>query len=535
MKDVRFLTLVGATGTIRTAQFDGRDHVVVPVIALVEGVIHPVNAPTPELVRADQFINLSAWNGRPVFAGHPTKNGVPVSGNHPEILASAFGQVFNASVDGTKLRMEAWLDPSRIKPDTAPLRVLERVQAGEMVEVSVGVYVNAQATPGEWKGRKYKAEWKGMIPDHLALLGDGQTGACSIAMGCGTPRAAMMRVAEGGELEPIVNEEPEMDKGLFSRFLSFFRAAQPRGWGDDEVKQELRDELDALEPTMGKGGDIVRVTNDTVTYVLWPMMGGDQYAPKMQWYQRSYSFDAATQKFNVSLERKEVEPTTVYAPVTYAEGSPVQDLPESTPKAPCACGNHAAAAAGEDNMERKDRIAALMSNPHGTIKSLKMLEAATDDELKALEDQAAGAATLKAAADKAAADKAIADKAEADRKAKEGEDLKTAQARADAAEAALKVAQGNQVTDAMRALVSKEEKREADEKSAIVAKLKVAQQAFSEEQLAAKGIDELKQLAMLVKVEAPRDYSGQGIPRVAAAPAGSNFAPPDPYASLTAK
>src|SRR6266496_226176 len=39
-KVARHVHLIGATGQIRTASYEGREHLVVPVIALLEGVIH---------------------------------------------------------------------------------------------------------------------------------------------------------------------------------------------------------------------------------------------------------------------------------------------------------------------------------------------------------------------------------------------------------------------------------------------------------------------------------------------------------------
>jgi len=73
----------GAMGsTLRTANFDGREYVVVPVVALVEGVIHPVNSAAPELVLAEEFAKApNGWNGRPVLWNHPRLNGRRVSAN----------------------------------------------------------------------------------------------------------------------------------------------------------------------------------------------------------------------------------------------------------------------------------------------------------------------------------------------------------------------------------------------------------------------------------------------------------------------
>lgn len=527
LAQVRYVTLLGATGAIRTATHDGRDWTVVPVVALVEGVIHAVNAPQPELVRSGLFHRkLAQWESKPVFAGHPMKNGVPVDGLLPDVIASSFGVVRNASSDRS-LRMEAWLDHAKCLDGTPGGRVLERVQSvpPKPLEVSVGVWVHAKAGDGQWlNGKRYAAEWLDWEPNHLALLDDGKMGACSVDMGCGTHRIAM-RVAASGDLE-LDREEDATPMTFKERFTTFFRSLMPRGWGDDEVKQELRDALDLVEPLLRTGGgEIVRVKNDAVIYCLYPPsnyydapMGP---ASKMTYWSRGYTFDTATQMFLVDAERTQVEPTTHYEP--YRAAGDVQDVPEPTPKAPCACGHLAAAAAGEVTMERKDRIAALVANPHSPVKSLKMLEAATDDELGGIE---ATAGAIKAAAEKAVTDAAALKTAnEATEKARQ--DLKVA---TDAL--AAPVAE-DRLPQNIRDLVAREAAREAAEKTALVDTLKAAAAgSFTEDELRAKPIEELKKLATLMKATIPApavDFSLIGMPRVAAAGDLASYAPPDSY------
>ena len=189
----RFVTLRSATLKHRIAQRDGRDHVVVPVVALVEGVIHPVNAPHAELVKAERFASsLAEWEGQPIFAGHPMKDGIPVDGHLEDILPLSFGFVANAKATNKQLTMEAWIDPDRAATSDAGKRILERAthDTPDVIEVSVGVFVTMQDAEGEFNGRKYKGEWLAIKPNHLALLSERQVGACSIEMGCGALRAA---------------------------------------------------------------------------------------------------------------------------------------------------------------------------------------------------------------------------------------------------------------------------------------------------------------------------------------------------------
>lgn len=216
----RHLILRGAasTGLMRAAEFEGKPHVVVPVVALVEGVIWPINAPHPEFVPADTFSMVpQGWNGRPVFAsiGHPVDDtGNQVTGNSPRTLETAIGTVFNTRVDGKKLLMEAWIDPS--KPGAQEL--LDRVNSGKPVEVSVGAFVICEDTGGSYAGKQYDAIWRDIIPDHLALLPEGDEGACSVSMGCG------IRAAQVNELADITAEVPVIDK---EKLLKALKAADP--------------------------------------------------------------------------------------------------------------------------------------------------------------------------------------------------------------------------------------------------------------------------------------------------------------------
>jgi len=85
--ELRMIVLTGATGKSRTELLNGVEHLVVPVVALMEGVIHPVNAKAPEFVSGKVLQQAAhTWNGRPLVLGHPDIDGVKVSANSPRIL-----------------------------------------------------------------------------------------------------------------------------------------------------------------------------------------------------------------------------------------------------------------------------------------------------------------------------------------------------------------------------------------------------------------------------------------------------------------
>jgi hypothetical protein len=194
----RHLHLIGATGALRMDTFQGRSHLVVPVTALMEGVIWPANAETPEYVPASELSALG-WDGRPVMHGHPIERGALVPADAPTTLdGGALGAVFNAAVRNGHLEMEAWIDPVRASRVSGADRTLARLSAGETVEVSVGVFVEPESRSGEHGGKRYASVWRGIVPDHLAFLPEGQVGACSVAMGCGAQRHLV--TARGFEL-----------------------------------------------------------------------------------------------------------------------------------------------------------------------------------------------------------------------------------------------------------------------------------------------------------------------------------------------
>jgi len=197
----RELHLCGATGQVRYETLGGRKHLVVPIVALMEGVIHPVNAETPEFVSASVLEKAAAsWIGKPVTLGHPAKSGKQCSAGDPDIRKSVgIGVIMKSAFNGKKLLQEAWIDEEKAK--TLHPKMYETLAAGGREEVSVGAYVVTSAQGGQFGAKPYKATWLETQGDHLAFSPGGR-GACSCEMGCGTHRAAMHFVA-AESIEPV--------------------------------------------------------------------------------------------------------------------------------------------------------------------------------------------------------------------------------------------------------------------------------------------------------------------------------------------
>jgi len=192
--EMRHLHLLGATGPVRYEMHNNRKHMIIPIIALMEGVIHPVNAETPEFVPLETLKKAAAsWVGKPVMLQHPKRDGKQCSASDPELRASAgLGVIAKSYVEGRKMLQEVWIDDERAKKLHPEMH--ERLAAGATEEVSVGAYVIAEARDGEFNGKRFKAQWLETQGDHLAFLPGGR-GACSCDMGCGTHRVASSLVS----------------------------------------------------------------------------------------------------------------------------------------------------------------------------------------------------------------------------------------------------------------------------------------------------------------------------------------------------
>lgn len=169
---------------IRQERFEGRPHLVAPVVALVEGV-HVGSGGALFYPRDEIAKYVEAWNGIPLPVFHPEEYGMNVSANTPEqIEERSVGRLFNVffDPDGSKLKGELWIDIG--KAEKISPAVLSLIQSGQHLEVSTALWSDSDNTPGEWMGEEFAVIARNFRPDHLALLPGGE-GACSWADGCG--------------------------------------------------------------------------------------------------------------------------------------------------------------------------------------------------------------------------------------------------------------------------------------------------------------------------------------------------------------
>ena len=301
------------TSSIRVETYAGTEYLVVPIVALVEGVLQGANAAGPELALASEFGRFpEGWNGRPVVMGHPKVNGNFVSANSQPVLSQwAYGALYNTLLDGTKLKTECWINLESVneaKSDDGSIaeqivNTVERVQNGELVEVSTGLFSVIEPMHGVFNGDRYEGIWRNCVPDHLALLAEGDIGACSVEDGCGAPRLNQREGAPayrvhcsggtctcGGNNVPDnqntntdgIDRSPEAIQARRNERLDHLASnAYPTDMPDTAVRTLLRQALEN-DP----GVDLYTVytfTQDVVVYETWQ---------SLKLYQRGYDISS---------------------------------------------------------------------------------------------------------------------------------------------------------------------------------------------------------------------------------------------------
>lgn len=556
----RFVRLTGAANAaeMRTMTFEGAEHLVVPVVALVgNAVVRPMHSTGPEFVPAEELaLAPGGWDGRPVMPDHPADG--TGSANEPRTLERhRFGQLFGTRFEAGRLKTEAWLDVARAERlGGDALRVVERCRAGELVEVSVGCWVALEQVAGVAPdGTPYEFRWAAVTPDHLAMLPEGVEGACSASMGCGAPRAAQaapeinerraaMRAA-GQEAKPM-----NLPKRIFDAMassLGFRRAAEDEGPSNMDLEGALWAAVYASEPAVQWISDVFQ-ESQTFIYATAPSVDA------VLWWRRSYSV-AEDGTVTLGDDAEQVEPVTRYEPLAAAAAKPIRDLvaqlvsgpspfteadgpmlalaplerlqalvtewpaDKSTDhpavaRAACGCqgkGEGQAAPAPDEGVPMstkvQDLVGRLIANAASpfTDDDKAHLEALCEAKLAALD----------------AAFQPVEPEPEPEPAKKPDDDSERISK--------------DELAD-LRAAAGAYKRQLAAQKTALIAKLKGAQDAYSEAELQAMSVEQLEKVSKLAKVDATpeRDFSGRGFPATGDTADESDFAPPDTYGLVAA-
>lgn len=176
------LNIGGGGKRHRRDTLEGRPHIVVPCTMLVEGVINGSGGPL-FYPKEENGKNPSRWNNMPIVVYHPmTPDGKPKSAREPAVINSrGIGRLLNTQHDDA-LRTECWFDEERTR--SIDQRVYTAITNDIQMEVSTGLGLEVEETPGTYNEIAYNGIARDHEPDHLAILPD-KVGACSIPMGGG--------------------------------------------------------------------------------------------------------------------------------------------------------------------------------------------------------------------------------------------------------------------------------------------------------------------------------------------------------------
>jgi len=181
----RMMTFNTIATESREEERDGRQYLVVPVVAVKEGVMNGEYLPADELLS----VSLDQWSDIPVPVGHPTENGQNVSSRARDIIdEEVIGRLYNPIYAGSTLKGELWIDIEKaLELGGDAEAALNKLQSGEPLEVSTGYLMDLEVVDGSFNGEEYEGIQHNIRPDHIAVLPNA-IGACSWADGCGAGR-----------------------------------------------------------------------------------------------------------------------------------------------------------------------------------------------------------------------------------------------------------------------------------------------------------------------------------------------------------
>jgi len=189
---------------IKTKKFIGRTFSVVPATIIKEGSFYPSGTNVEDgalFVGASEiYKSTQRWNGRGVSLEHPSNGGLTL--NNPKDYNNQYlGLVFNSKYSHSEkaIKTEFWLDNERASD------IIERVKAGEEIDVSIGAY-GAFEKRDETNENEKSISFVDIRPDHVAILPFSE-GACDYEHGCGI-RAKKVEHKQEHKLK----EETNMDK-----------------------------------------------------------------------------------------------------------------------------------------------------------------------------------------------------------------------------------------------------------------------------------------------------------------------------------
>ena len=295
------------TPNVRRDTLNGVPHLVFPVVAIKEGILNNIFYPKEELEKFAQ-----AWNGVPIPVRHPKNNdGSNISANVKEAIESVnIGIFLNVEFKTDAIQGEMWINIAEAKKKGFN-DVLERLEQGEVMEVSTGLYAYAIEAQGTYNSVSYALQISEIRPDHLALLPD-EIGACSVAHGCGTMRSNHTRemIANCGNNTACACGNHANPKAILEA-NSLLATLRNHYFTSPLANEESHDKIRA---------SISRALRETVSpndwsYVVEVYDNHFIYELSNKLYKQSYTLDDSGNAILVG-QAKEVKVVTSYVPVS---------------------------------------------------------------------------------------------------------------------------------------------------------------------------------------------------------------------------
>lgn len=297
----------------RTETLDGTEYLIVPAVAIVEGVLNGELAPAEEISKY-----VDAWNGIPLPVDHPRDTqGNPITANSPDVIEDqVVGRFYNAYFENDRLKGELWIDKEKAESIGGDSKTaVEKLQKNEPLELSTAYFRDVEKKPGTWNGKKYSGIQRNLRPDHLALLPN-KTGACSWEDGCGAPRINCQECGGEGDClrDNEENTQEELDHSVRQGWIrtQIARLASMVGLetNEDVGYREKRNKLSALlkEQT---GKDVYVYIEDIFDeYVIYEQNSKDNTG----YYQQDYTIDDEGE-ISLNGDPVQVERKIIYEPI----------------------------------------------------------------------------------------------------------------------------------------------------------------------------------------------------------------------------
>lgn len=302
----RLLVTAEQAGNARTTTLQGREVTVLPVVMVRDQVLNN-NLGRTYVPPEELETSMDAWNGIDAVLRHPEKHGEPISARSPDVLnESGVGRLFNARMDGDKLKADAYLDHERMAAFVDGGAVLNALEEGNAVEVSTGFGVGIiEKREGVINGEPFDLILRDIQPDHLAILTEG-IGACSVDDGCGL--AVENEDGESDEGEDMTEEE--MADNVARKVWAYLKrvVTNQDEMSLDDIREAVDDEAERVFGGSDRWVWIAELFEDRA------IISVDRQGQPGRFFEVEYTLDEETMEVEFG-EQSEVERITEFVPV----------------------------------------------------------------------------------------------------------------------------------------------------------------------------------------------------------------------------